>query len=168
MSRSAGTMSPAPADTPGTGPPLSNAERYGTLRYGPPPAKYADERGNDEQHDGDEEDDLGGLDRNTRDAAEAEQRGNQRDDEKRDGPAQHGSVLSVDCIWTEERGRAAKSSRDGRSGMRPGAGNPFFCRRVSSSKIALRQRTARMAGLKTYHAKRHFGVTGEPKGKVAR
>ena len=26
----------------------------------------------------------------------------------------------------------------------------------------------RMAGLKTYHAKRHFGVTAEPKGKVAR
>ena len=25
-----------------------------------------------------------------------------------------------------------------------------------------------MAGLKTYHAKRHFGVTAEPKGKVNR
>ena len=25
-----------------------------------------------------------------------------------------------------------------------------------------------MAGLKTYHAKRHFGVTAEPKGKVAK
>src|SRR6185437_12275426 len=25
-----------------------------------------------------------------------------------------------------------------------------------------------MAGLKTYHAKRHFGVTSEPRGKVAR
>ena len=25
-----------------------------------------------------------------------------------------------------------------------------------------------MAGLKTYHAKRRFGVTAEPKGKIAR
>ena len=40
--------SPAPAVTPARG--LTNAKRYSTLRYSPTPAKYADERGDDEQH----------------------------------------------------------------------------------------------------------------------
>jgi hypothetical protein len=46
------------------------------------PANGADERGDQEQNNCHEKYDLGGLDRNASNAAEAKHRGNQRDDQK--------------------------------------------------------------------------------------
>src|SRR3569623_83472 len=59
-------------------------------------AHQADKRRDREQHDGDEEHDLGDFNRRTRDAAEAQKARHQRDDEKRHNPTQHGSLLVSD------------------------------------------------------------------------
>ncbi len=53
-------------------------------------ARQADHGRDQEQHDRDEEDDLGDFDRGAGDAAEAQNTGDQRDDQKRNNPAQHG------------------------------------------------------------------------------
>jgi uncharacterized membrane protein len=55
------------------------------------PANDAEERGDQEQNNCYEKYDLGGLDRNASNAAEAKHRGNQRDDKKCYSPAKHGT-----------------------------------------------------------------------------
>src|SRR5262249_33545783 len=59
----------------------------GTLRHGRAPAAHEPEhRREDEENEGNEEDDLGGFDREAGDAAEAEHGRDQRDDEECDSP----------------------------------------------------------------------------------
>src|SRR3982751_2254579 len=64
------------------------------LRHRATSAEESEQRGQDEQHDRNEEDDLRGFDRYARNAAKAENRGDDGDNQKRDGPAQHGRLLS--------------------------------------------------------------------------
>src|SRR5213075_3049683 len=53
------------------------------------PAEQANERGDQEQHHGNEEDDLCDLDRKPRDSTESEHRGDQRNDQERQSPTEH-------------------------------------------------------------------------------
>ena len=60
----------------------------------PGAAAHQSDHGRDqEQHDRDEEDDLGDFDRGAGDAAEAQNACDQRDDQKRNDPAQHDTIL---------------------------------------------------------------------------
>src|ERR1700722_10979475 len=57
------------------------------------PARQADHGRDQEQHHGDKEDRLGDFDGHAGDTAEAQNARNQRDDQERNDPAQHGPTL---------------------------------------------------------------------------
>src|ERR1051325_5619603 len=86
-----------------------------TLRYSRRAASHqADDRRNGEQHDCDEEHDLGGFNRHTRDTTEPEDGGDQGDDEKRHGPTQHVDPHSVVTI-VRGKTRTLSNSSGGRA-----------------------------------------------------
>src|ERR1700742_4920742 len=76
------------------------ADSYAPLDPGAA-ARQADHGRDEKQDDGDKEDRLGGFNGNARDAAETQNTGDQRDDQKRNDPAQHDTLrflLTVSAI----------------------------------------------------------------------
>ena len=112
-------------------------------------ARQADHGRDQEQHDRDEEDDLGDFDGDAGDAAEAQNTGDQRDDQKRNNPAQHDTTsVSTFCFGRRDRMRRAwlaeiiRTRNEGSAG-RSARATDENCRALREQNRAPRAKSAR-------------------------